>query len=75
MHVVFLFPMAFAAAATFFLFTSDDYGPIAKGFALLVMGASFAMQFVPALQVHFLIPFFLQLGICFWYLFDRQING
>ena len=75
MQMIFLFPLVFSVAAVGYFIIVGDYGPITLGIAVLLEAASIAMQFVPALRTHFLIPLFIQLGICIWFLFDRQLNG
>ena len=69
MNVVFLFPLAFSVAATVFFLISDEIGFKAKIFAVVLTGTSILLQFVPALRVHFYIPFAMQLIVCFWFAF------
>jgi hypothetical protein len=67
MNVVFLFPLALSVTATVFFVVTDEIGFKAKIFAVVLTGTSILLQFVPPLQVHFFIPFAMQLIICFWF--------
>jgi hypothetical protein len=37
-----------------------------KTIAVAVVAAALAMQFIPALRVHFLIPFLMQIAVGLW---------
>lgn len=73
MKPVFLFPLVLSGAATVFILIAGDYGWKGKLFAVALFAVSLALMFVK--PVHFLVPFSMQLVLCFWYAFDRHING
>jgi len=70
---VFLFPLALSICGAYFLVTAGDYGWFGNSLAVGLVVVSILLRFVPA--VHFLVPFFLQLTVCLWYLIDRRVNG
>ncbi|MFQ5730521.1 MAG: hypothetical protein ACE5KM_01070 [Planctomycetaceae bacterium] len=75
--MIFLFPLVLSFAALAFFIVSGDFGLRQQLIAaVLVVGAA-AMQFVPPLRerIHFIVPLLLQIGVCLWYLIDRQVNG
>ena len=50
-------------SAVFFLTADVDFKW--KILTAAVVATSLAMQFIPVLRVHFLIPFLMQLAVCF----------
>ncbi len=64
MKVIFFFPLAFAFAGTIFILINEDFGRVAKAFAVLLTGGSIALLFVP--DVHFMIPLAMQMVVCIW---------
>lgn len=68
-----LFVMALSVFAAIFLVTSGDYGWFGNLSAVGLVVGSIVLMFATA--VHFLVPFFMQLVVCIWYLFDRKLNG
>ena len=63
MKVIFLFPLAFAFFGTIFILINEDFGRVAKGFAVTLTTASIVLLFTP---VHFLVPLAMQLVVCIW---------
>jgi hypothetical protein len=65
MTVIFIFPLSLSfVGAIFFLFTEISW--FWKLFALGMVGTSIVLQFAPSLEIHFLVPLFMQLIICLW---------
>jgi hypothetical protein len=72
MKVIFLFPLAFAFFGTIFILINDDFGRVAKGFAVALTGGSIVLLFLR--DVHFLVPLAMQLVICIWLALYFQMN-
>jgi hypothetical protein len=62
--VIFLGILGLAIGSTVFILVNEDFGKVAKAFALLMTGGSILLMFMPA--VHFLVPLAMQLVICLW---------
>ncbi len=62
----FILPMVvgLVGSAYFVFFTEEDWKW--KVLAAGIMAASLLLQFVPALQVHFIIPVILQTAVAIW---------
>jgi hypothetical protein len=68
-----LFVTALSVFAAIFLVANGDYGWFGKLLAVGLEAGSVLLMFVK--PVHFLVPFFMQLFVCIWYLLDRKLNG
>jgi riboflavin transporter FmnP len=72
--MVFIGPMVCSVAAVIMLVIVSE-SRARKVVAMGLAVAALAMQFVPALEVHFLIPLFIQLGLCGWIGLYWQLNS
>jgi hypothetical protein len=68
MNVVFLFPLAYGLFATIMIVVGDG-GNLLKFIVASVYLSSVCIQFIPMLHeaIHFLVPMFMQVGLCLWY--------
>lgn len=73
MKPVMLFPLALSFGAMIFIQISGDYGWKGRAFAFALFIGGLALVFIKS--VHFLVPLGMQLALCFWYAFDRHVNG
>lgn len=71
MHVISELPIVLGLFATIMTAISETTGNLLKLIVAAVYVSSVCMQFVPWLSesVHFIIPLFMQIGLCLWYLF------
>ena len=60
--MLFILPMALSITLTGFFMFSDE-GPFWKGFILVIEVLSLFFQFTPHINVHFIIPFLMQIAI------------
>jgi hypothetical protein len=72
--MVFIGPIVGSVAAVIFMMIVSE-SRMRKVVAAGLATAALAMQFVPALEVHFLIPLFIQLGLCAWVGLYWQLNS
>ena len=70
--VIFLSILGLAIGSTVFILLNEDFGKVAKAFALLMTGGSILLMFMPA--VHFLVPLAMQLVVCIWVAIYWQIQ-
>ena len=73
--MIFIVPLALSLGAAL-MFVLGDYGLFTKAFVVVLVAAAASMQFVPALAetVHFLIPLFIQLIVCGWWLVASRLE-
>ena len=66
MTVIFLGPLVLSIACVLRYLLAGER-PVMKIVGLAVVAASLALQFAPGLQVHFLIPLFMQIVVILIY--------
>ncbi len=67
--LIFVIPMAASVWAAVWLLTSER-AVFWKSIAVGIVIAAFAMQFIPPLRTHFLIPLLMQIAVAIWGLLD-----
>jgi hypothetical protein len=72
--ILFWIPLGLSVGATVFMLMNDDFGKVAKAFAVALTGGAILFTFVPALRIHFFVPLAMQLIVCFWVALYLQIQ-
>jgi hypothetical protein len=72
MMVIFLSILGLAVGSTVFILLNEDFGKIAKAFAVALTGGSILFLFMPS--IHFLVPLVMQLVVCIWVALYRQFQ-